>query len=92
MDITASPFYDPNKSQATKAEPQPSESEPVAEDTQTVASSEFGAESPLVNLTTSLPSALQNFNSWASVNVGKIILGAGVLYVAYRLGAKSNAS
>ena len=30
MDITASPFYDPNKTQATKAEPQPSESEPVA--------------------------------------------------------------
>jgi hypothetical protein len=92
MDVTASPFYDPNKTQAATAQPQPSESETVAQDDQTAASSEFDAESPLKTLGISAPDALQNFNSWASVNVGKIILGVGVLYLAYRVGAKSNAS
>ncbi len=88
MDVTASPFYEPEKTQAAKAEPQPSESEPVAQDSQTAANSEFGADT----LGISMPDALQNFNSWASLNVGKIILGAGVLYLAYRLGANTNAS
>jgi hypothetical protein len=91
MDVTASPFYDPEKTQAAKAEPQPSESETVAQDSQTAADSEFGADT-LNPLGVSMPDALQNFNSWASLNVGKIILGAGVLYLAYRLGANTNAS
>jgi hypothetical protein len=91
MDVTASPFYDPEKTQAAKAEPQPSEGETVAQDSQTAADSEFGADT-LNPLGVSMPDALQNFNSWASLNVGKIILGAGVLYLAYRLGANTNAS
>ncbi|MHA1289374.1 MAG: hypothetical protein ACTSPB_18455 [Candidatus Thorarchaeota archaeon] len=91
MDVTASPFYDPETTQAAKAQPQPSEGETVAQDSQTAADSEFGADT-LNPLGVSMPDALQNFNSWASLNVGKIILGAGVLYLAYRLGANTNAS
>jgi len=87
MNPRASPFYDPDTTNAANAvPPQPSGSEVVAIDNSSAAPQVLGAD---MEIGSTLTGGLSGFNTWASQNVGLIILGLGVLYGVYRLGGRN---
>tara|TARA_B100000686_G_C16799718_1_gene985091 strand:+ start:5233 stop:5670 length:438 start_codon:yes stop_codon:yes gene_type:complete len=87
MNPRASPFYDPETTSAANAvPPQPSGSEVVAIDNSAAAPQVLGADTDIAS---TLTGGLSGFNTWASQNVGLLILGLGVLYGVYRLGGRN---
>jgi len=86
MNPRASPFYDPDATNAANAvPPQPSGSEVVAIDTSSAAPQVLGADT---DITSTVAGGLSGFNTWASQNVGLLILGGIALYGVYRLGGR----
>ena len=86
MNPRASPFYDPDATNAANAvPPQPSGSEVVAIDTSSAAPQVLGADTDIAS---TVAGGLSGFNTWASQNVGLLILGGIALYGVYRLGGR----
>lgn len=91
IDVTASPFYDPEaKSQSRAIPAEPSGSSTVVADSGTTPET-FDAQDIQV-LSDAAMSAAGSFNNWVSKNIGFMLLGSVLVYGVYRFGVKRGAA
>ena len=91
IDVTASPFYDPETNSQSHAIPvNPSGSSTVVADSGTT-TERFDSQDIQV-LSDAALSAAGSFNNWISKNIGFMLLGSVIAYGVYRFGVKRGAS
>ena len=91
IDVTASPFYDPETNSQSHAVPvNPSGSSTVVADSGTT-TEKFDSQDIQV-LSDAAMTAAGSFNTWISKNIGFMLLGSVIAYGLYRFGVKRGAS